>query len=103
MQYQKEDMIGGFYQWGTDDLTTRSDRSPSRRAFDRFNGHHVLYVINYYMALSNTFSKEYCQKLEKMICDDLPLEARSEVSVINWISISTQENRELNSLLKAEK
>ncbi|MET0462491.1 MAG: hypothetical protein ABW007_05040 [Chitinophagaceae bacterium] len=99
MQYQKEDMIGEFYQWEGEKMPDTVDRTPSRRAFDRFNGHHVLYIINYYVTLNNKFSKEYCQVLEKKISQDLPIDLRSELSVFNWIKISSENGEKIDSVL----
>jgi hypothetical protein len=99
MQYQKEDMIGEFYQWGNEQNPVSDDREPSRRAFDRYNGDHVLYIINYYVKQTNKFSKEYCQLLEKKISQDLPLELRSELSVFNWIKISSADDKKVESII----
>lgn len=99
MQFQKEDMIGEFYQWQRDNMSDLVDRTPSRRAFDRFNGHHVLYIINYYVTLTNRFSKEYCQLLERKISQDLPIDLRSELSVFNWINISSENGEKVGSVL----
>jgi hypothetical protein len=99
MQFQKEDMIGEFYQWEGDKTPDAVDRAPNRRAFDRFNGHHVLYIINYYVTLTNKFSKEYCQVLERKISQDLPIDLRSELSVFNWINISSENSEKIDSVL----
>ncbi len=94
-------MIGEFYQWGIDQGPLSDDRTPSRRAFDRYNGHHVLFIINYYVTQANRFSKEYCQLLEKKISQDLPLDLRSELSVFNWLSISSANDKKVDSILNS--
>jgi len=87
MQYHKEDMIGQLYQWN-EDKQLLSGGTPSRKAFDRFNGYQVLYIINYYASFFENFSKEQGRLVERMIMNDLPVEVRSEMSVFNWISVT---------------
>ncbi len=84
MQFHKDDMEGSHYNWSHGDEQVFSGQ-PSRRNFDRFNGVQVLFLINYYGRLSEDFTVEKGKKIEQKILRDLPLEAKSEISVFKWV------------------
>ena len=84
MIYQKQDMEGNFYKWEADPSSMYAGR-PSRRLFDRYNGDQVLFVINFYASFFEAFTIGEARELERQIANNLPLEARSEISVFNWI------------------
>ncbi|HET6994264.1 MAG TPA: hypothetical protein VFI06_04730 [Chitinophagaceae bacterium] len=84
MQFQKEDLEGTFYDWSDDKQDLFTGR-PSRRSFDRFNGNQVLFLINFYGSLSENFTLQEGKSLERRIQYELPIEAKSEISVFNWI------------------
>jgi len=58
---------------------------PSRRSFDPLNGDQVLFMINYYGSLFEDFNLQEARALEKQIAYSLPLELKSEISVMNWL------------------
>jgi hypothetical protein len=84
MLFSKEDLINHEYNWeDVSDSVFSGD--PSRRTFDRYNGNQVLFLINFYGSMSEKFSIEEARKMEDLILHHLPLEAKSEVSVFNWL------------------
>lgn len=89
MPFLKEDMNGRNYNWPDEGAATVFSGTPSRRLFDRFNGNQVLFLINYFGTLSERFSNEEARKLEDMLTNDLPMEAQSEISVLNWMKSVT--------------
>jgi hypothetical protein len=82
MHFQKQDLGESHYMWKDDALY---NGQPSRRLFDRFNGNQVLFLINFYGSLSERFSIKQGREIEHQILHHLPLDARSEISVYNWI------------------
>ena len=84
MQFQKDDLEGTHYDWTEDEHHLFTGR-PSRRSFDRFNGNQVLFLINFYGSLSESFTVQEGKSIERRLQHDLPLEAKSEISVFNWI------------------
>jgi hypothetical protein len=58
---------------------------PSRRVFNKYNGHQVLFLINFYGSLANRFTLAEGQQIEHRILTDLPSEIKSELSVYNWL------------------
>ena len=91
MPFQKEDLANQQYHWDLtgDQLFTGS---PSRRPFNRFNGNQVLFLINFYGASSEKFSTAEGLRMEELISSQLPLEAKSEISVYNWLREALSEN-----------
>lgn len=85
MYYQKQDMDIGNYYWNEVSWQEVFSGSPSRRLFDRFNGNQVLFIINSYAAMFEKFSPQDGKMIEMEISNNLPLDARSEISVFNWI------------------
>ena len=85
MHFQKQDMEGGNYHWNENSFQVIFSGKPSRRLFDRYNGDQVLFIINSYASLADNFSPQEGKMIEKEISDNLPLDARSEISVFNWI------------------
>jgi hypothetical protein len=84
MHFQKQDLEGTHYHW-KDEQNSFLIGQPSRRSFDKFNGNQVLFMINFYGSLSERFTLSEGKKLEKTIIYDLPDDAKSEISVFNWI------------------
>jgi hypothetical protein len=85
MYFKKEDMAGTHYTWSADVKKQVFTGQPSRRAFDRFNGDQVLFLINFYGSMLNEFSMQDGRALEHDILNHLPTNAFSEISAINWI------------------
>ena len=84
MHFQKQEMEGTHYIWSSNDKHSFMGQ-PTRRVFNRFNGDQVLFLINLYGSLSDRFTIEEGRKIEYEISHHLPLEAKSEISVFNWI------------------
>lgn len=82
MHFQKQDMCESHYTWNS---KAYFSGQPSRRLFDRFNGDQVLFIINFYGSLSDRFTLGEGRQIEQQILHYLPLDARSEISVFNWI------------------
>jgi len=89
MAFSKQDLAGN-YKWATEPGDHLLTGSPSRRLFDRWNGVQVLFIINSIAALSENFSIEEARKIESLINDRLPLDARSELSVFQWLQLEVR-------------
>jgi hypothetical protein len=85
MPFLKEDLSGNHYTWGGERSKTTFSGQPSRRLFDRFDGDQVLFMINFYGTLSDKFTIEEGRKIEELILHQLPTDAKSEISVFNWL------------------
>jgi hypothetical protein len=85
MEIKKEDLIFNHYTW-YDDPNPRQDMSPTRKAFDRNNGAHILWIANWYVAEYPGFQKTDIVKIEKLLSDKLPSDLMSEKSVCNWLA-----------------
>jgi hypothetical protein len=85
MVFQKQDMQSNHYKWSDNPGSLLFEGQPSRRIFDRFNGDQVLFIINYYGSLLEVFTLQDGRRIEYEISHQLPLEAKSELSVFNWI------------------
>jgi len=84
MLFQKQDLEGTGYYWIEKEEHIYTGQ-PSRRSFDKFNGNQVLFLINFYSSLSESFTLREGKNLEKRIKEDLPEEFKSEIAVYNWI------------------
>ncbi|MEI9944576.1 MAG: hypothetical protein WDN26_10200 [Chitinophagaceae bacterium] len=85
MQFEKHHMVGQDYSWDKEGDSSFSGE-PTRRLFDRFNGNQVLFIINFYGSLSGAFTLHDAREVEQKILNHLPLDAKSEISVFNWIN-----------------
>lgn len=84
MPFLKEDLLNPNYIWESTDQSLYTG-SPSRRSFNRLNGNQVLFLINFYGSLSDKFSLKEGQRMEELILNHMPEEAKSEISVFNWL------------------
>ena len=84
MLLRKED-LKGEYTWinGIDQNLFNGELT--RRKFDSTNGDQVLFLINLYGSHFKDFSVEDGLKIEDALLNHLPLEAKSEISVFNWL------------------
>ena len=82
MLFLKEDLVGNHYDWSIGPAFTGP---PSRRTFDRLNGNQVLFIINSYGSLPERFTVQEGRRIEDLILNQLPPDAKSEVSVFNWL------------------
>lgn len=85
MPFLKEDLAGQHYSWTNAVSISAFTGHPSRRLFDRFNGDQVLFIINVYAALTERFTIVDGRRIEELISSHLPMEAKSEISVLNWL------------------
>ena len=84
MVFSKNDLQQTHYSWTDGVETSAFIGEPTRRLFDRFNGEQVLFMINFYGAQQDSFSVPDGQHMEERI-NNLPLEAKSEKSVYQWL------------------
>jgi hypothetical protein len=85
MVINKIDLVSTNYSWDEDDLVEREDLSPSRRTFDRTNGAHILWLMNWYSQQHLSANNKKISELEVLIATQLPKELRSEISVCHWV------------------
>jgi len=85
MQFSKED-LKGLYNWLPLPKHPSFDGSPTRRAFDRYNGAQVLFIINNLLEARKEFTKEEGMQIEKLIINKLPFASSSELTVFNWLN-----------------
>jgi hypothetical protein len=84
MLFLKEHLTGR-YEWEPISDQTVFSGSPTRRLFNRVNGNQVLFLINLYSELSGQHGIREGRKMEELLLFHLPLEAKSEISVFNWL------------------
>ena len=89
MDFVRENLKGEHYTWNEDINLSTFQGQPSRRLFNRFDGYQVLFLINSFGSASGKIDEETGQKMESLIMHDLPLDARSEISVLNWLKEAT--------------
>jgi len=89
MHFVRENLKGDHYTWNEDVNLSTFQGQPSRRLFNRYDGYQVLFLINSYSSQAGNFDPEMSQKMEELIMHDLPLDARSEISVLNWLKEAT--------------
>ena len=85
MPFLKEDLAYTHYTWKPANGSLVFTGQPTRRLFDRFDGEQVLFIINFYGDIADKFSVKEGREMEEMINNRLPLEAKSEISVFNWL------------------
>ncbi|MBL7740522.1 MAG: hypothetical protein JNK14_14990 [Chitinophagaceae bacterium] len=89
MHFVKENLLQQHYTWSGENRNPVFIGSASRRTFNRFNGEQVLFIINLYAASAALFTIADGQRLEKMILDELPIDTKSELSVLNWLTTAS--------------
>jgi hypothetical protein len=85
MPFLKEDLANQHYNWSGEKNKINFTGQPSRRLFDRFNGEQVLFIINFYGSLADQFTIDEGRIIEDRILNQLPMNAKSEISVFNWL------------------
>lgn len=86
MRFLKEHLSAYNYSW-VNELTFTGD--PSRRIFNRYNGNQLLFIINLYASLIEGFTINMGLKIEDRLINQLPIEAKSEISVLKWLKQTT--------------
>lgn len=77
--------LSGFYEWSPGSEEPIFDGTASRRLFNRWNGNQVLFLINLLLSSSGNSSIEAGRDFERLIINELPLTAKSELTVFNWL------------------
>jgi hypothetical protein len=85
MHFKRQDLEIADYNWDNNSLNDVFSGHPSRRLFDRYNGNQVLFLINSYALIYEKFTVQDGKRIEKELYHNLPLNAKSEISVFNWI------------------
>ncbi len=84
MLFQKEHLMG-HYTWADEKSQPVFTGDPTRRLFNRFNGDQVLFIINCSASQESHFTLHDGHILEELILHHLPLQAKSEISVLQWL------------------
>jgi hypothetical protein len=82
MRFLKEHLHARNYSWIYPSIFTGN---PSRRLFNRHNGNQLLFIINLYASLTEEFTINKGLKIEDKLMNQLPIEAKSEISVLKWL------------------
>jgi hypothetical protein len=85
MRIVKEHLLISDYVWNSDDKSTLLADGPTRKRFDRFNGNCMLHIINLFDCFVGKLTVPQAQRIERLIQKELPLEAKSEISVMQWL------------------
>ena len=85
MHFLKHDLVGTHYTWLKEGEENIFTGQPTRRAFNRFNGDQVLFIINFYGSLSDQSSIKEGRNIESDLNNRLPIGMQSEISVFNWL------------------
>ena len=85
MGFLKEDLVADRYEWTDSARESTFAGTPSRRLFDRFNGQQVLFMINFFCESMGIRTPSDGRRIEDLIFTKLPLDVKSELSVLNWL------------------
>ncbi|RYY57872.1 MAG: hypothetical protein EOO09_01190 [Chitinophagaceae bacterium] len=87
MQFLRENMGFTHYRWENEEsgVIPVFSGEPSRRVFDPYNGHQVLFLINSYITEAGDLTVVEARSVESRIAHKLPLGLKSERSVLNWL------------------
>lgn len=83
MRFLKEHLSAYNYTWINEATFTGE---ASLRLFNRYNGNQLLFVINLYAALIEGFTVNMGLKIEDRLMNQLPVDAKSEISVLHWLN-----------------
>jgi len=86
MRFLKEHLSAYNYSWMNESLFTGD---PTRRLFNRYNGNQLLFIINLYASVTEEFTVNSGLKIEDMLMNQLPIDAKSEISVLKWLKQTT--------------
>ena len=85
MPIVKEHLLTSDYVWNNDNKSTRLSEGATRKRFDRFDGDCMLHIINLFDYSIDKLTIAQAQRIECLIQKELPLEAKSEISVLRWL------------------
>ena len=83
MHFLKEHLAPGNYEWSNTLIYTGD---PSRRLYNRNNGNQLLFLINQFAASATAFDIKQGVQIQNMLMHQLPVEAKSEMSVLKWLN-----------------
>ena len=83
MRFLKEHLSAYNYSWKN--VATFTGEA-SRRIFNRYNGNQLLFILNLYASLIDGFTVSMGLKIEDRLMNQLPVEAKSEISVLHWLN-----------------
>ena len=83
MKFLKEHLSAYKYSWINEAIFTGE---ASRRLFNRYNGNQLLFVLNLYASLIDGFTVSMGLKIEDRLMNQLPVDAKSEISVLHWLN-----------------
>jgi hypothetical protein len=86
MQFLKENLSAYNYSWINETIFTGN---PSRRLFNRYNGNQLLFIINLYASTTEEFTVNSGLRIEDMLMNQLPVDAKSEITVLKWLNQAT--------------
>jgi hypothetical protein len=86
MNILKEHLSAYNYKWINEATFTGE---PTRRLFNRYNGNQLLFVLNLYASLIDGFTVSMGSQIEDRLMNQLPVDAKSEISVLNWLKQTT--------------
>ncbi|AEV99506.1 hypothetical protein A4D02_27070 [Niastella koreensis] len=81
----REHLRKSDYDWEIGLNHSLQNNEPDRRIFNRFNGNQVLFMINYFGTSVGKMTFTEGLQIEELISTQLPKEAKSELSVFNWL------------------
>jgi hypothetical protein len=85
MQFTKEHLVNGHYDWSLAIANKSILNTPDRRFFDRRNGNQILFIINFFGYAVGNLTIAEGQRIEDLILNHLPSQLKSEISVFNWL------------------
>ena len=91
MSFSKEHLTG-LYNWLPQGEAPHFTGTATRRAFNRWNGNQVLFIINLILESIGTDSAEQGQEIERLIINKLPFTPGSELTVYNWLQAEIIKN-----------
>ncbi|MEO5947397.1 MAG: hypothetical protein ABIP79_11325 [Chitinophagaceae bacterium] len=83
MQFLKEHLNPGNYEWDSQLIYIGE---PTRRLYNRHNGNQLLFIINHFAETTNTFDTKKGVLIQDMLDHELPIDAKSEISVLKWLN-----------------
>lgn len=85
MMFVKENLLKTDYVWNDEGKFNLLSDGPTRKRFDQFSGNCMLHIINLYDNCIDKLTVAQAQTIECLIQKELPLETRSEVTVLQWL------------------
>ena len=87
MLFLKEHLSPGKYEWDSQLIFIGE---PSRRLYNRHNGNQLLFIINHIAESKLTFDIAKGVLIQDLLYHELPVDAKSEISVIKWLNEKTK-------------